>query len=135
MSRFLSELDARLKNGSDTVWVIKAPLLYRSDVLVKHGYKPGIEVEEEFETDFASVPRVPLFYALFGDKAHREAVIHDNLYRSDSSPVVSRAIADKIFLEAMKDRGKSYFVRYGMYWGVRAGGWTAYHKKNVGDKL
>lgn len=124
MAKFLTDLDARLKSGSDTVWVLKSSLVYGD-----------IEVKEGFETDFASVPRVPLFYALFGDKAHREAVLHDYLYRSDSLPLVTRKQADNIFLEAMKARGKSYFVRYGMYWGVRAGGWTAYHKKMVADKL
>jgi hypothetical protein len=129
MAKFLTELDARLKRGSDTVWVIKSRLTYDSDKLGR------IKVPEGFETDFASVPRVPLFYALFGDKAHREAVLHDYLYRTDSVPVVKRSEADDLFLEAMKVRGKSYFTRYGMYWGVRMGDWTAYHKKKVGDKL
>ncbi len=128
MAEFKTELNARLKDD-DTVWVIDSRLVYESDIL------GTIIVEDGFETDFASVPRVPLFYTLFGDRAHREAVIHDYLYRIDSLPWAAKDMADDVFLEAMKVRGKGFFVRYGMYWGVVLGGWTAYHKKQVKDKL
>ena len=122
------ELNARLKDD-DRIWIIDSRLVYESDLV------GIIIVPEGFETDFASVPRIPVFYILFGDRAHRESVIHDYLYRSDSFPSLSRSQADNVFLEAMKCRGKRFFVRYAMYWGVRAGGWTAYHKRNVGDRL
>ena len=128
MAKFLTELNARLKDD-DRIWIIDSRLVYESDLV------GIIIVPEGFETDFASVPRIPVFYILFGDRAHRESVIHDYLYRSDSFPSVSRGQADNVFLEAMKCRGKRFFVRYAMYWGVRAGGWTAYHKRNVGDRL
>jgi len=128
MARFLTELDARLKDD-DRVWVLVSPLVYESDILGR------IDVPAGFETDFASVPRVPVFYTLFGDRAHREAVLHDYLYRLDSIPVAERSQADGVFLEAMAERGKGFFVRYAMYWGVRVGGWTAYHKKKAGDPL
>jgi hypothetical protein len=72
---------------------------------------------------------------LFGDRAHHESVIHDYLYRIDSVPCVGRKQADDVFLEAMEARGKGFFVRYSMYWGVRMGGWTAYHKKKLTDLL
>jgi len=72
---------------------------------------------------------------LFGDRAHRESVIHDYLYRTDSVPQATYSQANNVFLEAMRVRGKGYFVRYAMYWGVVLGGWTAYHKKRVKDKL
>ena len=128
MSRFLTELDPRLKDD-DSIWILDAPLIYESDIVGK------IAVPMQFETDFASVPRIPLFYTLFGNRAHREAVIHDYLYRQDSMPAVERKIADAVFLEAMEVRGKSFFVRWPMYFGVRLGGWTAYHKHKVGDIL
>jgi len=128
MAKFLTELNARLKDD-DKIWIIDSSLIYQSDILGK------IVVWAGFETDFASVPRVPIFYVLFGDRAHREAVIHDYLYRIDSMPVAQRGEADDVFLEAMKERGKGFFVRYAMYWGVRMGGWTAYHKKKMDDKL
>lgn len=128
MSKFLTELDCRLKDD-DKVWVIDSPLVYQSDILGK------IEVPAGFETDFASVPRVPLFFTFFGDRAHREAVLHDYLFRSDSVPLASYSQANEVFFEAMKVRGKAVYVRYPMWWGVVLGGWTAYHKKKVGDSL
>jgi hypothetical protein len=128
MAKFCTDLDCKLKD-SDTIWCLGAELIFESDILGK------IEVPEGFETDFASVPRIPVAYTLFGDKAHREAVIHDYLYRIDSVPQASYSQANDVFLEAMKERGKSFFVRYSMYWGVVLGGWTSYHKKLVNEKL
>jgi hypothetical protein len=128
MAKFCSDLDCKLKN-SDSVWNIDSPLIFESDILGK------IIVPQNFQTDFASVPRVPIAYTMFGDRAHMESVIHDYLYRKDSVPQATYSQANDVFLEAMKVRGKSFFVRYAMYWGVVLGGWTAYHKLNVNDKL
>ena len=127
MSKFLSALDGR--SVDDKLWLLLSPLHYESDIL------GPIKVPLGFMTDFASVPRVPIAYMLFGDRAHRESVIHDYLYRTDSVPQATYSQANDVFLEAMKVRGKGYFVRYAMYWGVVLGGWTAYHKKRVKDKL
>jgi hypothetical protein len=127
MAKFLTELDVR--GLSDTVWVLDAPLVYESDLVGK------VEVPAGFQTDFSSVPRVPIAYMLFGDRAHREAVIHDFLYRIDSLPIVERSVADSVFLEAMTVRGKGRFVRWAMFSGVRCGGFCAYHKKYIGDAL
>ncbi|MFH2073975.1 MAG: DUF1353 domain-containing protein [Pseudomonadota bacterium] len=127
MAKFLTELDVRCID--DGLWVLDSVLEYDSDILGK------IEVPSGFQTDFASVPRVPIFYMLFGDRAHREAVLHDYLYRIDCLPPATYSQANDVFLEAMKVRGKGFFVGYGMYWGVILGGWTAYHKKYVGDAL
>ena len=128
MSEFKTDLDARLKDD-DCVWVIDSPLVYVSNIL------GSITVKAGFETDFASVPRIPLFYSLFGDRAHREAVIHDYLYRTDCVPPASFSEANSVFLEAMECRGKSWYVRFPMYWGVCIGGSFSYHKRKVDDKL
>ena len=128
MAQFLTELDARLKD-SDNVWVLAAPLIYQSDILGK------ITVPEGFLTDFASVPRIPIAYILFGDRAHCESVIHDYLYRIDSVPIATYSQANNVFYEAMKVRSKGFFVRHAMYYGVVAGGWTSFHKRKVADKL
>lgn len=129
MSKFLTELDANLKPDSDTVWVLEKPLIYESDIVGL------IEVPAMFETDFASVPRIPLAYDAFGGRAHREAVLHDYLYRKDSMPLASFMEANKVFLEAMTLRKKPVYIRYPMFWGVCVGGYPAYHKLNVMDKL
>lgn len=143
---FQTDLQVELKHGGDDVWIVVAPLKYWSLILGRRIVVPTwYEIESEpetpedkelrFYTDFASVPRVPVFYALWGSRAHREAVLHDYLYRIDSKPVVTRSQADSIFLEAMKSTGKSFWLRWPMYLGVRSGGWTAYHKRKVRDIL
>lgn len=143
-SGFLTGLSADLKEGNDCVWIIDKPLKYASKLLnCTVVIPPWFETKEPdpsgepsfFETDFASVPRVPIFYETWGNRAHREAVLHDYLYRIDSLPVCTYSQANNVFLEAMKSTGKSWWLRYGMYWGVVLGGWTAYHKKRVKDKL
>ena len=128
MAEFLTDLDARLKDN-DKIWIIDSPLIYISGILGK------ITVPLGFQTDFASVPRVPLFYTLFGDRAHRESVIHDALYRIDFPGNVSYNTANRVFLEAMECREKGFFVRYAMYAGVCIGGWTSFHKRKMMDKL
>jgi hypothetical protein len=35
------------------------------------------------ESDLASVPRVPIVFLMWGDRAHRESFLHDGGYRSD----------------------------------------------------
>jgi hypothetical protein len=112
------------------VFALVEPLIYESSYL-----DTIIIVPKGFESDGASVPRIPIVYEMFGNRAHHEAVVHDYLYRIDSNPVAPRGVADLIFIEAMKARGKSCFVRSAMYAGVKAAGWTAYHKRKVEDKL
>lgn len=129
VSKFLTDLFISLKKDSDTVYVLNEPLIYHSALIGK------IEVPAGFNTDFASVPRIPLIYSAFGNKAHREAVVHDYLYRKDSEPIVSFMKANRVFLEAMKARGKPFYIRHPMYAGVCIGGWTSYHKKLVEDIL
>lgn len=128
MAEFQTDLKASLKDD-DKIWVLDYPLVYESDLL------GTIAVPKGFETDFASVPRVPIAYTLFGDRAHREAVIHDYLYRIDSIPESTKSQADNVFLEAMTVRGKSWFVRKMMYWGVCLGGGSSWHKRRVAEKL
>ena len=128
MSRFLNQLHASLKD--DKIWILDYPLFYYSDIL-----QEIVKIPKGFETDLASVPRVPFVYWFWGGKAHREAILHDYLYRLDSDPVVSFKDANKIFLEAMKARQKSRCVRWPMYLGVCFGGIGSYHKKYVFDKL
>ena len=54
-----------------------------------------------FVHDHASVPRVPGMYAVFGNRYHRPAVLHDYLCRYKVCP---REMADTIFLEAMRSQ-------------------------------
>jgi hypothetical protein len=121
-SKFLSNLNVtELRDGK---WELTEDLIYQSKLVAS-----TITVKTGFKTDFASVPRIPIVYSLFGDRAHHESVLHDWLYYIAPYP---RKVCDKIFLEAMKCRGKSWFIRHSMYRGVRLGGWKAWnaHRKS-----
>ena len=88
-----------------------------------------IVVPKGFRFDFASVPRLPLMYAVFGNTAHKAATVHDWLYTSkqhpDSTPdnliYVNRKTADAIFEEACKCELPSWKATL-MWLGVRMGG-------------
>lgn len=129
MSKFVTELEVKLACG-DCKWELESRLIYQSDLL-----GDIVVIPTGFQTDLASVPRIPIAYEAFGGRAHREAVLHDFLYRIDSQPVVSFMTANRVFLEAMKARGKSFFVRRGMFLGVCIGGYFSYHRKKVFDEI
>lgn len=132
---FETELDARLKDGRDeSIWIIRGPLVYHSKLFGRN------EVLEGFECDFASVPRIPIVYSLWGNRAHREGVLHDWAFRKDAiNPKTGKPFtfmeANRLFLEAMECRGKSWYIRYPMYSAVCAFSYWHYHKRLVGDRL
>ncbi|MGB5217383.1 MAG: DUF1353 domain-containing protein [Smithella sp.] len=121
---FLNDLDIRLTDND--LWVLAKPLRYYSRIL-----NSLVIVPEGFITDLASVPRLPIVYDMWGDRAHREAVIHDFLYCCDCNPVVTRGQADQVFLEAMKVRKVFVHIRYPMFWAVRSAGWCNWHKRKI----
>ena len=130
-AEFLSDLYVELKPGrDDKIWVLTKPLIYNSTILNQQ-----VVIRPGFETDFSSVPRVPVAYWFWGGRSHKESVVHDFFYRINSNPVVSFSKANAIFLEAMKSRGKPWNVRYPMYYGVCLGGFFSYHKRIVGAEL
>lgn len=74
-------------------WVVVRPFGFYSAEL-----RRVFTVPEAFETDLASVPRLPLMYLLCGNTADEAAVIHDYLY---TTGLVPRAQADAVFAEAI----------------------------------
>ena len=81
-----------------------------------------------FITDGASVPRVlHSLISPWSGKHSKAAVLHDYLYRSG---VVSRLIADVIFLEAMRVLKVNRFTALTMYIAVRLFGLKAWEKYN-----
>jgi len=125
-AQFLTALDVRLK--TDEIWVLSHPLRFYSKELDKI-----IEAPEGFECDFASVPRLPIVYELWGNCTHREPVLHDLGYRKDSGLTFSQA--NKLFLEAMESTGKPFYIRYPMYYAVCVAGYPSFHKLSINDKL
>jgi len=100
----------------DKNFKLTSGLIYNSKLL-----NMTLKVPSGFITDFASVPRVPIAYTLFGNKAHHESVIHDYLYRT-TPHLCTRRQADNVFKEAMTSRKKGFFVKGSMWLGVRLGG-------------
>lgn len=129
MDGFLNQLTAtEISDKGRSIWMIEKNLLYvRGEFCIC--------VPSGFQTDLASVPRVPIVYTAWGDRAHREAVLHDYLYRIGCWPTVTREEADLIFREAMISRNQPWYIYQFMYWGVRMGGGSSYHKRRVHDSL
>lgn len=143
-SEFLTPLNYRPID--DKEYVLLSDLVYRSALL-----GGTITMPKGFVFDGASVPRIPIVYMLFGDRAHYEAVPHDFGYRSPGHIVqvdrpngvvdlvlLTKKMCDDIFLEAMKVRQEEYekngivkhrkgwFIRSFMWSGVWIGGYSSY---------
>lgn len=104
-------------------WVVLRGFTY--DIGAKDSGK-CVDVPENFETDFASIPRV-LWTLAPPDGVYTQAsVLHDFLYFSQS---FSRKRCDEIFLEAMGVLGVPDWKRHLIYKGVRVGGWYGWNKK------
>ena len=118
MSRFQGPLQAELQPDRKT-WRLLAPFSYLDP---DHGL---VKVPAGFLTDFASVPRWPLTFALLGQYGHAAAVLHDWLY---SRRLLGRADADRVFLNALRSSGIARWRAWLMYAGVRIGGATRYNR-------
>lgn len=122
MSQFLDPLN--VTEISDSVFAIcDHPFRYQSDLAGL------ITVPCGFYTDFASVPRLGMIYAMLGDRAHEPAVVHDWLYYA---AITTRERADNVLMEGMNVLGLPWWQRYPIWWGVRVGGWHAWnqHRKD-----
>lgn len=121
-SRFSHPL-APLRRTGPRKAVLMADFTFTSEEL------GSITVEEGFDTDYASVPRV--FWAIYPpDGEYTEAaVIHDYLYwyQSNRGVPVTRKQADGVFLEAMINQGIPWARRQILYRAVRLGGWRAWN--------
>lgn len=112
--RFLTTLATRrASDGQAGAWQLTAPLIYVSDILLR-----PVVVPEGFRSDFASVPRVPVAYWLFGGAADEAAVVHDWLYTSNVTGV-TREQADNVFAEASKVLGIAAWRRGPMWAAIR----------------
>lgn len=88
------------------------------DFIVKY-YDWTFVIDAGFRTDLASVPRLPVVYLLFGDRAKKAAIFHDWLY---TVKIMSRLESDVAFMDAMEVQGLDLATRRAMYRGVRLGG-------------
>jgi len=118
---FLTGLKVKLY-GRGT-WITEAPLVFYSEVA-----RRLFEVPAKFVTDFASVPRTPLAFAIAGGRAPQAATPHDYLYQHPDWE--DRALADAIFRELMGIHQPAFgiepepeAIRQSMWAGVRTFGW------------
>jgi hypothetical protein len=116
----------------EAVWELHEKFIYEAS----DGYQNAlIIVPRGFQTDFASVPRIPLAYLAAGNTAHEAAVVHDYLYREGSRPVMSRELADKVFLAVMEEMGVDAWRRISMYRAVRMFAGHTWKRRSVMDRL
>lgn len=119
MAKFLTPL--RVWRRDDGRWELIDTLTYHSGIV-------GIVcVPAGFDTDYASVPRLPLMFWLLGDRGHAAAVVHDYLYRTAT---VARAKADAVFHEALRADGMGRVSAWFMWTGVRVGGYWSYDQRH-----
>lgn len=120
MSRFIQRGALEpATDQDDGKWILVQSVVYQSDVAAH-----VITVPAGFQTDLASVPRIPLVYDLCGDTASLAAIVHDYLY---TTHLVDRATADAVLREASQVTGVPPWRRWLMWLGVRIGGgrhWT-----------
>ena len=87
------------------------------------GYR--IRVKKGFDFDGASIPQA--LWSVYGNplsgKFRIAALVHDALY---ASQIVSRELADAIFLDLMKQHEVGYVKRQTMYYAVQTAGWYSW---------
>lgn len=95
-NRVRVELIDHLANDGQGEWELLAPLVFED--------RDGTlwTVPAGFTTDFSSVPRLPVVYLRYGNRAHAPAVVHDWAIRTKAC---TREHADDLFLQAMESIG------------------------------
>ncbi len=128
MTGFVTDLKVELIDGAAEsgrgLWKLTAPLIYDSELpeLIADQTE-YIIVPTGYETDFASVPRIPIAFLLAGDTASQAAALHDYLYES---AIFSRKTSDEIFREAAQKTGTPWWRTIILYAGVRIFGGAFY---------
>ena len=117
MSRFVTKLEYK-PSSRDGFFLLTAPLVYDSDVA-----RIRITVEICFETNFVTGRKLLLVRRIVTDKMDPAAGIHDKLYHTG---LVSRALADAVFREAMLVSGVARWRAWAAWAAVRAVGWQFY---------
>jgi len=116
--RFLSTLRTERVDLLTCDRILLAPLAFSSNLLDRL-----VIVPEGYVTDFASVPRAPFTYWLFGGIGDEAAVVHDFAYETGFVP---RDVADDLYLEALEACGVPAWRRRSMWAAVRAFGASRY---------
>ena len=122
MAQFCDELHLELisEDGPRPLWRLTEHLRYITSISDDAGRWIGmIYVPVGFETDLASVPRLPVAWLLAGAVGNRAAVVHDYLCAKRK---LTGVIAARIFAEALAASGVPAWRRALMYAAVRCCG-------------
>lgn len=87
-------------------------------------------VPVDFITDFASVPRLPFVYLMFGGIGNRPAVLHDFLY-SLGGTIADKEFADLCLYHGIIADGDSKFKAWAMYKAVKTFGMSHWIDKSL----
>jgi hypothetical protein len=114
MKKFKTELEGDFIRGTN-LFQLEKPLIY-----------DAITADTGFKTNFASIPKIFLWYIDITDPVIRDiAVIHDLLYVTKGlDGIYTRYQADKILREGMRELGADKHKAYLAYLGVRIAGWV-----------
>jgi hypothetical protein len=93
-----------------TVWELQFPLTFHS-----RRYEYTHEIKKGTQTDFGSVPRVPVLWWLFSDIGQQACAFHDDVW---DDPAIPRKVANLLFLDALLIDGVKPWVARCMYWAV-----------------
>ena len=122
MAQFLDKLRLELISEGDArpLWRLTEPLRYISGLADNEGRWIGmVYVPVGFETDLASVPRLPVSWLLAGGIGNQAAVVHDYLCVKRKWTGV---VAARVFAEALAASGVPAWRRSLMYAAVRCCG-------------
>jgi hypothetical protein len=106
---FLTRLSVRHRAGHS--WVLTEPLVWQ-------GKWELVVIQEGFETDFASVPKLVRWVIDKSGANSEAAVLHDALWKESQrpdSPRIDPAHADGAFRRALRETGSSALTR-GLMW-------------------
>lgn len=104
----------------NSIWKLLDPLIYQSDRLGL------VIVDSGTQSDFASVPRLPISFLFAGGRSNAPAVLHDDLYNKKT---VTRLQADNLIFESIVDslpnnKMLAYAVAGVTWLSVRLFGWA-----------
>ena len=104
-----------VRRKDDSTWTVVEPLVYR-------GKSQTFVVPRDFETDFATVPRVVVWLIPRFGRYTLPAILHDWLVTEGlRQRMVSPRDADGIFRRSMRELGVPVVRRWLMWTGVRWG--------------
>jgi hypothetical protein len=117
MLGFATDSTVDVREIDSTTWETLRALTY-------HGNTDDFVVPPHERTDFASVPRIFVWFLPRYGRYTKAAILHDHLWRVAVPNGLSRLDADGIFRQAMRELGVPFLRRWIMWAAVRWGALT-----------